>query len=81
MKKKEMDMETAEKFVIDTDEKRFALIQTFLEKKSLNIDYLFDATINRRSFSIEDISEMILSFYDKKVCRQISDRKNLKPIC
>jgi cytidylate kinase len=80
MKKKEMDMETAEKYVIDTDEKRFALIQTFLEKKSLNIDYLFDATINRRSFSIQDMSEMIVSLYDKKVCRQISERKNLKPI-
>jgi len=81
MKKKEMDLETAEKYVIDTDEKRFTLIQTFLEKKPVNIDYLFDATVNRRNFSIQDISEMILSMYDRKVCRQISERKNLKPIC
>jgi cytidylate kinase len=81
MKKKGMDMETAEKYVIETDEKRFTLIQTFLEKKPANIDYLFDATINRRSFSIQEISELIVSMYDKKVCRQISERKSLKPIC
>jgi len=81
MKKKNMNLEAAEKYVIETDEKRFTLIQTFLEKKPLNIDYLFDATINRRSFSIAEISDMIVSMYDKKVCRQISERKNLKPIC
>ncbi len=81
MKKKQMDMETAEKYVIETDEKRFTLIQTFLEKKPVNIDYLFDATINRRSFTIHEISETIISMYDKKVCRQIAERKNLKPIC
>jgi len=81
MKKKQMNMETAEKYVIETDEKRFTLIQTFLEKKPVNIDYLFDATINRRSFTIHEISETIISMYDKKVCRQIAERKNLKPIC
>lgn len=75
MKKKAMNMETAEKFVVDTDEKRFNLIQTFLDKKPLNIDYLFDATINRGSFSIEDIADMIVSMYEKKVSRQIERRK------
>jgi len=81
MKKKQMDLETAEKYVIETDEKRFTLIQNFLEKKPVNIDYLFDATINRRSFTIQEISETIISMYDKKVCRQIAERKNLKPVC
>jgi cytidylate kinase len=80
MKKKEMNIETAEKFVIDTDEKRFNLIHTFLDKKPLNIDYLFDATINRSSFSIPEIAEMILSMYEKKICRQIEERKKIRLI-
>ncbi len=67
MKKKEMDIETAEEYVVDTDEKRYNLITTFLEKKSLNIDYLFDATINRQSFSILETAELIVSMYEKKV--------------
>jgi cytidylate kinase len=81
MKKKEMDIETAEEFVVNTDEKRFALIQTFLDKKPLNIDYLFDATINRSSFTIKEIAELIISMYEKKVCRQISERKKTGRIC
>lgn len=76
MKKKQLSIEKAEEYVVDTDEKRFNLIQNFLEKKPMNIDYLFDATINRKSFSIQEISELIISMYEKKVCRQIADRKN-----
>ncbi len=75
MKKKSMDIETAEECVIDTDEKRFNLIQSFLEKKSLNIDYLFDATLNRSTFSIPEIAEMILYMYEKKVGKQILERR------
>lgn len=81
MKKKEMNIETAEKYVVDTDEKRFNLIHAFLDKKPLNIDYLFDATINRSSFSIQDIADIILSMYEKKVCRQIAERKKIQKIC
>ena len=81
MKKKEMDIETAEEYVVDTDEKRFNLIQAFLDKKPLNIDYLFDATINRSAFTIQDTSNLILSMYEKKVCRQIAERKKLNRIC
>ena len=77
MKKKNMKIETAEKFVLDTDEKRFNLIHSFLEKKPMNIDYLFDATINRKSFTLQEIADIILSMYEKKVCRQMSDRKNI----
>jgi cytidylate kinase len=75
MKKKEMDIEKAEEYVVDTDEKRFNLITTFLEKKQLNIDYLFDTTINRQSFSIVETADIIVSMYEKKVGRQIAERK------
>jgi cytidylate kinase len=81
MKKKEMNIETAEKFVVDTDEKRFNLIQAFLDKKPLNIDYLFDATINRNSFTIQETSDLIISMYEKKVFRQITERKRINRIC
>ena len=80
MKKKSLDMESAEEYIVDSDEKRFNLIQTFLEKKPLNIDYLFDATINRGSFTIQEISELIISMYDKKVIRQIAERKKGKMV-
>ena len=75
MKKKIIDVEAAEEYVVDTDEKRFNLIQTFLDKKSLNIDYLFDATINRNAFTIHETAELITSMYEKKVHRQIAERK------
>jgi cytidylate kinase len=81
MKKKNMDIEAAEEFVVDTDEKRFNLILTFLDKKPLNIDYLFDATINRNSFTLHEIAELITAMYEKKVCRQIAERKRLDSIC
>jgi cytidylate kinase len=76
MKKKKMDIETAEEYVVNTDEKRFNLIQAFLDKKPLNIDYLFDATINRSSFTIQGIADLIVSMVDKKIGRQITERKN-----
>jgi len=77
MKKKKMDIEAAEEFVVDTDEKRFHLIQTFLDKKSLTIDYLFDATINRNSFTIQETADLIISIYEKKISRQIAERRKL----
>jgi cytidylate kinase len=67
MKKKQMEIEKAEEYVVDTDEKRHTMILNFLDKKPLNLDYLFDATINRSSFSIQEISELIISMYEKKV--------------
>ena len=81
MKKKEMDHKSAEEYIIDTDEKRLNLIQAFLEKKPVSIDYLFDATINRGTYTIEEIADLVLVMYDKKICRQIAERKNLKSIC
>lgn len=75
MKKKQMSLEAAEEFCIETDEKRHNLILDFLDKKPLNIDYLFDATLNRGSYSIKELSELIVSLYEKKVCRQIAERR------
>jgi cytidylate kinase len=77
MKKKNIELEAAEEFVVDTDEKRFNLIQTFLDKKPLTIDYLFDATINRNSFTIIETADFITSMFEKKINRQIAERKNL----
>jgi cytidylate kinase len=81
MKKKQMQIEAAEEYVVDTDEKRHNMILNFLDKKPLNLDYLFDATLNRSSFTIKEISELILCMYEKKVCRQIADRKKSGFIC
>jgi cytidylate kinase len=75
MKKKNMRMEEAEKYVIDTDEKRFNLIETFLDKKPLNIDYLFDATLNRLSYSLDDLSAIIIAMYERKIKNQVPERK------
>jgi cytidylate kinase len=80
MKKKVMDMETAEAYVVDTDEKRFNLIQSFIDKKPLNIDYLFDATLNRSSYSIEDIAGMVVTLYENKVIKQMQERKKVRKL-
>lgn len=81
MKKKQMEIEAAEEYVVDTDEKRHNMILNFLDKKPLNLDYLFDATINRSSFTIKEISDLIVTMYEKKICRQIADRKKAGRIC
>jgi cytidylate kinase len=78
MKKKNMSLEAAEKYVIETDEKRHDLIQTFLDKQFKNIETLFDATINRISFSVPETAELIVSMYEKKVLKQMSERKKIK---
>jgi cytidylate kinase len=80
MKKMEMTLTKAEKYVVETDEKRFNLIHAFLEKKPLNIDYLFDSTINRKAFSINDIAGLIVAMYEKKVYHQMTERKKQKTI-
>lgn len=67
IKKRKYDIETAEEFVVDTDEKRHNIILNFLEKKPLNIDYLFDASINRSSFSVDQIAELILEAYIRRL--------------
>jgi len=71
MRKKELNMAKAEEFIVDTDEKRHNLITTFLDKKSVNIDYLFDITVNRKSFGIPETAELIVDMYNKKTGRKV----------
>ena len=70
MKKNKMDIENAEEFILESDKNRFAMIQTFLEKKTVIIDHLFDATINRSSFTVQEISDLILFMFEKKLAHQ-----------
>jgi cytidylate kinase len=67
MRKKSMIIEKAEEYVIETDEKRNKMIVSFLDKKPLSIDYLFDSTLNRSSFSIDQLSALILDMYEAKL--------------
>lgn len=67
MKKKGMIIEKAEEYVIQTDEKRQKLIVDFLDKKPQCIDHLFDVTLNRSSFTLEQISSLIVSMYETKL--------------
>jgi cytidylate kinase len=59
MKNRQIGIEEAEEWAIDTDEKRHKLFYTFLDKQPGNLDYLFDVTLNRQSFSIHQSAEII----------------------
>lgn len=67
MKKKGMIIEKAEEYVIETDEKRNKMIVSFLDKKPQTLDYLFDSTLNRSSFSIDQLSAFILDMFEAKL--------------
>lgn len=60
MKNKNSTMEEAEEWAIETDENRHNLFYTFLEKQPKNLDYLFDAIINRQHFSTGKTVDAIL---------------------
>lgn len=60
MKNRSCGIEEAEEWAIDMDEKRHKLFYTFLEKQPCNLDYLFDATLNRQSFDSEQTADIIL---------------------
>lgn len=80
MRKKEMGMEIARKFVMDTDEKRDDLIRTFLDKKVKNIESLFDVTLNRQTFSISAIADVVVSMYDRKVAEEKAEKEKIKSL-
>ncbi len=80
MRKKEMDKETAQKYIIETDLKREELIRTFLNKKQRNIDNLFDVTINRKSFPVDEISGFVASMYERKMAVQKAERDKIKSV-
>ncbi len=66
MQNKSCSIEDAEEWAIDTDEKRHKLFYTFLEKQPCNLDYLFDATLNRQHFSASDTVDLILELAKKR---------------
>jgi cytidylate kinase len=68
MKNRQIGIEEAEEWAIDTDEKRHNLFYVFLDKQPGNLDYLFDATLNRKSFSVN------------QTCKIIKDMAHLKKI-
>lgn len=67
IKKRQYGIEDAEEFIIDTDEKRYNIILNFLDKKPLNIDYLFDASINRSSYTVDQMADIILHLFKKRI--------------
>jgi cytidylate kinase len=67
MKKKGMIIEKAEAYVVETDEKRHKMILDFLDRKPQNIDFLFDSTLNRSSFTIDQLSLLILNMFEAKL--------------
>lgn len=71
MKKKGMIIEKAEEYTLQTDEKRQKLIVDFLDKKPQCIDYLFDVTLNRSSFTLEQISSLIMTMYESKLGKKM----------
>lgn len=66
MKNHQSTIEEAEEWAIDTDEKRHKLFYTFLDKQPGNLDYLFDATLNRQHFSPIQTSQIIIELAKHK---------------
>ncbi len=60
MKNRNTRIEEAEEWAIETDENRHKLFYTFLEKQPGNLDYLFDATLNRKNFSVQQTVAIIM---------------------
>jgi cytidylate kinase len=77
MRKKNMTSEAAGKYIVETDAKRNDLIRVFLEKNFQDIDSLFDVTINRMLYSINDISDVIVSMFEKKVVGNLQEKKRI----
>ena len=67
MRKKGMLIDKAEEYTLQTDEKRHKLIIDFLDKKPQCIDLLFDAMLNRGSYSVGQLSSLIMNLYETKL--------------
>jgi len=67
MKKKEMISEKAEAYITETDAKRNKLIVDFLDNKPQALDSLFDVTLNRSSFTLDQVSSIILTMFEAKL--------------
>jgi len=60
MKNRNTPIEETEEWAIATDEIRYKLFYLFLEKQPSNLDYLFDATLNRQNFSVYQMVQIIM---------------------
>ncbi len=60
MENRHLTLEQAEEWAIDTDDIRHKLFYIFLDKQPGNLDYLFDATLNRQGFSKIQVAELII---------------------
>ncbi len=77
MRKKNMTYEAAGKYIVETDAKRNDLIRVFLDRNFQDIDSLYDVTINRMSYSIDDISDVVVSMFEKKIAGKLQERKHI----
>ncbi|MDA3894140.1 MAG: cytidylate kinase-like family protein [Salinivirgaceae bacterium] len=66
IKNKKTHIEEAEEWAIETDKNRHKLFCLFLEKQPLNLDYLFDATLNRKHFNINQTVQIIFQLAKMK---------------
>ncbi len=80
MRKKKMDAGKARDYVLLTDKKRVELMKTFIEVKTQDMESLFDLTVNRFSFSVNDTADIILSMFEKKILGRITERRRINTI-
>ncbi|MBI9068143.1 MAG: cytidylate kinase-like family protein [Salinivirgaceae bacterium] len=66
MKNQNTSIEEAEEWAIETDENRYKLFYMFLEKQPRNLEYLFDATINRQSYGVNQTTDLIIKLAKMK---------------
>lgn len=66
MKNRNTSIEDAEEWAIETDENRYKLFHLFLEKQPSNLEYLFDATINRQSYGVGQTTDLIIKLAKMK---------------
>lgn len=59
IKNRKAALEEAEEWAIETDDNRHKLFCLFLDKQPRNLDYLFDATLNRKNFNIHNCVQII----------------------
>jgi len=72
-----MTYEAAGKYIVETDAKRNDLIRIFLDRNFQDIDSLYDVTINRMSYTIDDISDVVVSMFEKKIAGKLQERKHI----
>lgn len=67
MKKKGMTTDKAEAYIADVDAKRHKMVMSFLEGDPQSLESQYDVTFNRSSFTMDQISSMILTMFEAKL--------------